>query len=181
MTPSAALLTRRHVVQGQLLDSDDRDVVQTTVQGSCIAACVRDPELGVGGMNHFLLPDTDGDKSGDAARRYGVYAMEVLLNDLLRRGARRERLEAKLFGGARLFDGFRDIGAQNARFARSFLEDEGVQVIGGSVGGEHARRVQYWPVTGRAQQRLVQDARRVRVEEAAAVVAPTDTGDLELF
>jgi hypothetical protein len=75
----------------------------TTVLGSCVAACLRDPVAGVGGMNHFLLPDGAG-AGTDAGRRYGAYAMELLINELIKAGARRERLEAKLFGGGRMFD-----------------------------------------------------------------------------
>jgi len=173
-----------HVIQGEHAVSSDPDVVMTTILGSCVAVCLRDTRAGVGGMNHFLLPD--GKAEGlDESRRYGAYAMELLINDLLRSGGRRERMEAKLFGGARMFGGLSDVGASNAAFAERFLRDEGIPVVGGSLGGFGARRVQYWPVSGRAQQRTVTDTHevaRLRETTVKAPPAPTaDEGDLELF
>ena len=107
MTPDAfrsdpAGAKRLHVVQGEFAVTEDPDVMMGTILGSCVSACMRDPVAGVGGMNHFLLPGeretTDG---GPQSMRYGVQSMELLLNALYRMGARRERLEVKLFGGAR--------------------------------------------------------------------------------
>lgn len=171
-----------HVIQGEFHVSDVPDVVMTTILGSCVAACMRDPVAGVGGMNHFLLPGADGDEG----LRYGVQSMELLVNALLRRGARRERLEVKLFGGARLFDGLSDVGAQNAAFAERFLRDEGLAYAGGSLGGDRPRRIQYWPVGGRARQALLAPAAaKVFATETRAVAAPpkpaADAGALELF
>ena len=178
---------RIHVVQGEYAVSDDPNVMMGTILGSCVAACARDPMAGVGGMNHFLLP---GDKAGDAvgggpqALRYGVQSMELLLNALYRLGARRERLEVKLFGGARVIDGLSDVGQQNAAFAERFLQAEGIALMGGSLRGEQARRVQFWPVSGRVRQMaLVDPGRKVfEAERAKPVAAPaTDDGELELF
>jgi len=172
---------RVHVVQGQYVVTAEPEVVLTTVLGSCIAACIRDPVAGVGGMNHFLLP---GDADSDGLR-YGVNSMELLVNGLLQRGARRDRLVAKLFGGARLMGGFADIGGQNALFAGTFLSDEGIAFAGGSVGGSHPRRVQFWPVSGRTRQAYVGMAEAA--PELAPELAPppqprVDTdGALELF
>lgn len=173
---------RVHVVQGEHHVSSDPDVMLTTILGSCVAVCLRDTETGIGGMNHFLLPE--GKVEGlDEGRRYGAYAMELLINELLRNGARRERMEAKLFGGARMFDGLSDVGASNAAFAEKFLRDEGIPVVGGSLGGVGARRVQYWPTTGRAQQRTVTDTNEVARLKAPPKRAPVveDEGSLELF
>lgn len=173
-----------HVGQGEHHVSADRDVVITTVLGSCIAACIRDPQGGLGGMNHFLLPEGDAGGDTEAARRYGVNAMERLINSLLCAGARRDRLEAKLFGGASLFDRLRNIGAENAAFAHRFLQAEGIAVIGGDTGGHNARRVRFWPATGEAQQRLLADADPgVFVRERTRAVPPpaAGQGDLELF
>ena len=130
-------ITNAHVIQGEFLVSDDPDLMLTTILGSCVAACVRDPVAGVGGMNHFLLPGEDGGEG----LRYGVQSMELLVNALLRRGARRDRLEVKLFGGARLIDGLTDVGSQNAAFAERFVRDEGLQAAGGSLRGQQARRI----------------------------------------
>jgi chemotaxis protein CheD len=181
-----ASVKRIHVVQGEFSVSDDPDVMMGTILGSCVAACVRDPLAGVGGMNHFLLP---GDKDavaggGPQALRYGVQSMELLLNALYRMGARRERLEAKLFGGARVIDGFSDIGQQNAAFAERFLQAEGIPLMGGSLRGDQARRIQFWPVSGRVRQMaLVEPAKQVfEAERAKPAPAPAaNDGELELF
>jgi chemotaxis protein CheD len=173
-----------HVIQGEHAVSNDPDVMMTTILGSCVAVCLRDTQIGIGGMNHFLLPE--GKAEGlDEGRRYGAFAMELLINEILRAGGRRERMEAKLFGGARMFGGLSDVGASNAAFAEKFLRDEGIPVVGGSLGGFGARRVQYWPNSGRAQQRTVTDTNEVaRLREVPVkkpVVEVEDEGDLELF
>lgn len=164
-----------HVIQGSHQLSAELDVCLTTVLGSCVAACLFDPVAGVGGMNHFLL--AEGGK-GDVAMRYGVYAMEVLINDLMKAGARRDNLQAKLFGGAKMFDGLNDVGEANARFARGFLAREGIALVGGSLGGRSARRVEFWPATGRARQREADQP--VGRQEAAPIPAPA-AGAIELF
>jgi chemotaxis protein CheD len=175
-----------HIGQGEHQVSSEPGVVITTILGSCIAACIRDPVSGLGGMNHFLLPEGDAAADSEAGRRYGVNAMERLINSLLAAGARRERLEAKLFGGASMFDRLRNIGGENAAFAHRFLNAEGIVVVGGDTGGDKARRVRYWPATGQAMQRLLTDADpTVFVRERAVAAQPpapaADSGDLELF
>ena len=170
-----------HVIRGEHFVSTDPDMVLATVLGSCVAACIRDPIAGVGGMNHFLLPGASENRR--VAISHGVHAMELLVNDLLRHGARRDRLEAKLFGGARMSDGFSDVGAQNAAFAERFLRDEGIISMGGSLGGERARKVQFWPVSGRGRQLLLGAGAEVFESErkTATRAAPLDGGALELF
>jgi chemotaxis protein CheD len=140
-----------HVVQGECRTSADPNVVLTTTLGSCIAACMHDPVAAIGGMNHFLLPEEQGAEQS-ISMRYGAYAMELLVNGLMRAGARRDRLQTKLFGGGRLSDGLTDIGERNAAFAEEFLAREGLAFTGGSLRGRHARRIQFWPATGRARQ-----------------------------
>lgn len=183
-TLDRAAMRTLHVGQGEHHISAEQDVVITTILGSCIAACIRDPQAGLGGMNHFLLPEGDVGGDPETARRYGVNAMERLINSLLAAGARRDRLEAKLFGGASLFDRLRNIGAENAAFAHRFLQAEGIAVIGGDTGGHKARRVRFWPATGQAQQRLLTDADPGVFVRERVPVAPqpaADHGELELF
>ena len=181
MTATPAESQRVHVGQGEHFVTDDPDVMLTTILGSCVAMCLRDPETGVGGMNHFLLPEGTG-SGADAGRRYGAYAMEVLINDCLKAGARREHLEAKLFGGGRMFDSLKDVGLANADFAERFLRDEGIAVVGGSLRGRGGRRVQYWPASGRALQRAVTDQHvSTAVERPARPMPAADVGALELF
>jgi chemotaxis protein CheD len=170
-----------HVIQGEHYATDDPEVMLTTVLGSCVAVCLRDPEAGVGGMNHFLLPDSD-DAAGGTAVRFGTHAMELLINDILRRGGRRHRFQAKLFGGGRMFAGLSDVGDANASFAERFLRDEGVPVMGGSLRGPRARRVRFWPVSGRALQRFVDDPSQIRdLREIPVRRPPADEGAVELF
>ncbi|WP_417210102.1 chemotaxis protein CheD [Antarctobacter sp.] len=142
-----------NVIQGEYQISDDPEVVLTTVLGSCIAVCMFDATRRIGGLNHFLLPNRDG--GGGASVRYGAYAMELLINGLLRQGAERARLQAKVFGGASMMGNLRDIGASNAAFARQFLSDEGIPCIAESVAGTAARRIRFWPTDGRVRQLLV--------------------------
>jgi len=122
----------------------------STVLGSCVAVCLFDTKAGVGGMNHFLLVGTK--KAGGDDLKYGVNAMELLINHLLRIGAQRHALTAKLFGGARMTDHSRDIGQSNATFARDFLQQEGIQCLSESLGGDKARRLRFTPTTGAARQ-----------------------------
>lgn len=144
---------RVHVIQGEYKVSRDPNVVLSTILGSCVAACIRDPVAGVGGMNHFLLPGSaETMRSGGDATRYGVHLMELLINGLLKEGARRDRLEAKIFGGAKTIATFSNVGEQNAAFAMQFLKDEGIPVVGSSTGGEFGRKLEFWPISGRARQ-----------------------------
>lgn len=138
------------LTQGDTYATGEANEVLTTVLGSCVAACIRDPFANVGGMNHFLLPEGTGEDRN--AVRYGVNAMELLINGLLKRGATRSNLQAKLFGGANVIAGLSDVGTRNAVFAQQYLVNEGIPFIGGSVGGNLPRRVRFWPLTGRAAQ-----------------------------
>ena len=131
------------------------DEAITTVLGSCIAACIRDPAVGIGGMNHFMLPeDKSAGKSswlegpGALSTRYGSYAMESLINELMKLGAHRERMEVKLFGGGRILSSMTDVGRKNIDFARQFLKTEGIAIAAQDVGDVCPRRVVYFPTTG---------------------------------
>lgn len=177
---SAVSERRVHIVQGEYRVSDDPGVVVSTLLGSCVAACIRDPVAGVGGMNHFLLPGEDTRAHDRDAERYGDYLMELLINGLMKQGAHRERLEAKLFGGARMMRGLSDIGNKNAEFAERYLRHEGITLVGKDLGGERGRRVQYWPVSGRARQSYV--AAGSGVVPVEVVKPPPMWGsDVELF
>lgn len=169
--------------------SDDEAI--STVLGSCISACIRDPVAGVGGMNHFMLPDVAGAARGADAtvslpNRYGSYAMEALVNALLRLGARRERLEIKLFGAGRMLAAGSDIGRRNIEFVHQYLRTEGLQAVAEDLGNNHPRRIAYFPANGTVR------VRRLRPLEGNAIAARellylTDIrhrdqgGDIELF
>ena len=138
-----------------------KDEIVATVLGSCISVCMRDPQVGVGGMNHFLLPKNNGGDA-NAGERYGDTAMEVLINGLLKRGARRNHLEAKVFGGARVLSGatMLAIGEGNIKFVNEFLRVEGIPVVSKDVAGTRSRRIHYQPSTGRAWVQHVQPSTR---------------------
>jgi chemotaxis protein CheD len=136
-------------------------------------------------MNHFLLPE--GDSGDRAAMRYGVNAMELLINGVLKKGGSRQRFEAKLFGGANVIAALSDVGSRNVSFAERFLADEGIKSVGGNVGGVSPRRIQFWPVSGRARQLAIATDRRRLVEqelnEARRSGGDTSgsSSDIELF
>lgn len=162
-----------HVLQGENQVSDRPDTMMTTVLGSCVSACLYDPVRRIGGMNHFLLPDG----AGSPDLPHASAAMERLLNALIKQGARRDRIEAKLFGGARMLAGLPDVGRRNGDAALSFLRSEGIALRAQSLGGAQARRVRFWPTTGRAQQLLLDQAQpEIRPPDAAP-----DFGSIELF
>lgn len=180
MTAKAARIV--HVAQGEQAASDRRDTIFATVLGSCVATCLWDPVRGLGGMNHILL--TDANRGWSLSHAHGTNAMELMINALLKAGAERARLRAKLFGGARMFAGLSEIGAANADFVERFCRREGIPCLGRSLGGIRGRRIQFWPVTGRVRQQIVK-APRDGIPEApsAATMAltPTITSDVELF
>jgi chemotaxis protein CheD len=175
---AASAVRKIHIIQGEYHVAHEANVVLSTVLGSCVAACMRDPEAHVGGMNHFLLPGGQSAKPLEA-ERYGAYLMELLINGLLQRGARRDRIEAKLFGGARMVDGLSDIGAQNGAFAKDFLKNEGIRIIAENLGGRHGRRLEYYPLSGRARQILLPTT--PTIEPPKQVVKPVAHGAVELF
>ncbi len=139
-----------------------KDEIVATVLGSCISVCMRDPNVGIGGLNHFLLPKNNGGNDASAGERYGDTAMEVLINGLIKRGGRRGHFEAKVFGGARVLSGatMLAIGDGNIAFVLDFLKREGIPIVSKDVGGTRSRRIHYQPATGRAWVQHVQPSAR---------------------
>lgn len=166
-----------------------RDMLLVTVVGSCVAACLRDPLSGIGGMNHFMLPEV-GDPANllSASARYGSYAMEILINQLLKLGAARGRLEAKVFGGAEVMRNFaaHDAGARNSAFVLDYLQREGIRVVAEDLRGPYPRKVYYFPATGRTLikrlKRMHNNTIVLREEEYGARLKAADmAGEVELF
>lgn len=165
-----------------------RQMVLVTVLGSCIAACLRDPILQIGGMNHFMLPEQGGDSNTilSLSARYGSYAMELLINHLLKMGAQRLRLEAKVFGAGHVLAGFTDVGAQNTDFVLNYLEREKIRLLASDLGGIFPRKVYFFPETGRV---LVRELRHqnndtiIQRERAYSKIMKNIavTGESELF
>lgn len=163
--------------------------VLVTVLGSCVSACVRDIRQGIGGMNHFMLPD-NGDATGPVSEsaRYGAFAMEVLINDLIKHGAKRQFLEAKVFGGGAVMEGLTqaNVGERNSAFVLEFLRVENIKIAAQDLLDVFPRKVYYFPQTGRTlvkKLRTVQnDTIFVREREYRARLRTTHVeGDVELF
>ena len=167
------------------------NMVLTTVLGSCVSACLRDSTSGIGGMNHFMLPDEAGPASRDASAtmNYGAYAMEVLLTELIKAGARRERLEAKVFGGGAVLANMTqlNIGERNADFVLRYLQIEKVRIAAQDLRGNLPRRINFFPMTGRVAVRKLRrqdDALMVQLEEqelAKAMLKEPAHNKIDLF
>jgi chemotaxis protein CheD len=167
-----------------------KDMLIVTVLGSCVSACIRDRVTGIGGMNHFMLPDSgsDSDSPVSASMRYGTYAMEILINDLLKAGARRENLEAKVFGGGHVLRGFIaiNVGERNAQFVREYLRAENIRVVAEDLNDIHPRKVYFFPRSGKV---LVKKLKQLnnntlvnREQDYASRLQTTPVvGDIELF
>ena len=167
-----------------------RDMLLVTVLGSCVAACIRDRTSGVGGMNHFMLPDSGQDQNNplSSSARYGTYAMEMLINQIIKLGAKRQNLEAKLFGGGNVLGGFTvtNIGERNAKFALDYLATEGIQVVAQDLLDIHPRKVYYFPATGKVMikklKRVHNDTIVERENEYNSRLSYSKIeGDIELF
>ncbi len=163
-----------HVMQGKLRLSEGPDDVLVSILGSCVAACVRDPIMRIGGMNHFLLPGADPRDSSNV--RYGARSMEELVNALLRKGAEKRRLEVWLFGGADVLGGKTSIGSANARFAMDFVREESFRLRGHDLGGKQGRRLRFHPYSAEYEVSHMQDA---SVENPTPVKPRTP--EIELF
>ncbi len=171
--------------------TSSQDEILATVLGSCVSVCIRDPFLGLGGLNHFLLPFNTENSAADphhAAERYGDTAMEVLLNGVFKKGARRGHLEAKIFGGARVLPGKSAlmIGDGNIEFVLAFMAREGIPILSKDVGGTASRRIHYQPASGRAWvQHLETSSSRESSREEMAYLDQLKTkpvaGDMEIF
>ena len=136
------------ITQGEFAVSGERDCMISTILGSCVATCLWDTTRRVGGMNHVLVARSkSGPIQSDAA---GVNAMELVINALIRLGADRASLRAKVFGGAKMISGLSDIGQENGHFMLDFLEREGIPCVGQSLGGTMARQIRFYPAEGRA-------------------------------
>ncbi len=169
----------------------DHDMLIVTVLGSCVSACIRDKKTGIGGMNHFMLPDSakaDKDNPVSESMRYGTYAMEVLINELLRNGAKRENLEAKIFGGGNVLRSFttNNVGERNAAFVKKFLKDENILVTSEDLLDIYPRKVYYFPKTGRVLVKKLKQLNNytlVKREEAYSSKLKTNDvgGEVDLF
>jgi len=170
------------------LHASREPVIMDTVLGSCIATCMYDPVLGIGGMNHFMLPEGI-DPNNPTSARYGVNAMELLISEVMKLGGQRRRFQVKIFGGGhvlRIRETIDGIPQQNIDFARSFLSDEQIPVVSEDVGGYHARRVLFNPNNGKAyvKQLGTSEAKGTAEEEMVYLISlkrQKKDGDVTLF
>lgn len=169
-----------NVAQGDYYVSSKEDICLTTLLGSCVATCIWDKRQRIGGINHYLLPGSGNSDQGFL--RYGVNAMELLINGLLKVGCHKLDLQAKVFGGAQMLNTISQIGAENGKFACDYLNAEGIDVVGGSLGGKRGRKIRFFPTTGRVQHRFMEINDNAFAVEANVTAMPKKSGgDLELF
>lgn len=177
------------ILPGEFYVTQHEEMI-TTVLGSCVSACIRDPARGIGGMNHFMLPlhkDQHWD-AGDVfsmATRYGNFAMEHLINELLKYGARKNKLEAKVFGGGKIINAMTDIGESNADFVRHFLQLEKIPIAAEDLGGINPRKVLYFPKTGKVRVRKLQHLHNDTIEKREVSylheIEKPVAGEIDLF
>ena len=176
------------ILPGEFYVTRSDEAVITSL-GSCVSACIRDRVYGIGGMNHFMLPEAGGGSvvhAGDLteAARYGSFAMEQLINEILKAGGRRENLEIKLAGGGRVLANMStDIGGKNIRFVQEYLDNEGLGVVGSDLGGTWPRRVVYFPATGKVKVKKLRSQEVISQERTYQdrISHQHIEGDIELF
>ena len=180
------------ILPGEYYVTQENELI-TTVLGSCVSACIRDREMGIGGMNHFMLPITTSEKlkkGSEAivgqATRYGNYAMEHLINTILSNGGKRKNLELKVFGGGKIIPTLTDVGIKNIDFVLDYIEQEGLNLLSHDLGDIYPRKIIYFPQTGKVRMKKIQDLHNdtiaQREEQYLSVLknAPIE-GEVELF
>jgi chemotaxis protein CheD len=173
---------------GEFYVTKKSDEVLVTVLGSCVSACIRDPIAGIGGMNHFMLPHHESGHWGvdSKSARFGNFAMEKLINELIKSGCSRERMEVKVFGGGNVTDTTNAVGSDNAEFVLRYLDAEGLRCAAQDLGGSLPRRIHYYPATGRVVRKLLgtSDTYAVSREESDysnRLLAQKSSGEIQLF
>jgi len=165
----------------------------TTVLGSCISACIRDTVTGIGGMNHFMLPETNKHKLSAGAEavvgnatRYGNYAMEHLSNMILANGGKRKNLEVKVFGGGKIIPTLGDVGLNNINFVLEYIDTEALKLVSQDLGDIYPRKVIYFPKTGKVRMKKIKDLHNETIasrekQYRSSIKDVTVESDVELF
>jgi chemotaxis protein CheD len=176
------------VFPGEFYLTKETNEVLVTVLGSCVSACIRDPVAGIGGMNHFMLPQHGSGAWGNDLKstRFGNFAMEKLLNELIKAGCVRERMEIKVFGGGNVTDTSNAVGSDNAEFILAYLRAEGLRSAATDLGGTLPRRIHYYPATGRVVRRLLGVSERYSIDReendyGSRLQQQQPAGEIELF
>ena len=172
------------LMPGEFYISRNKEMI-TTVLGSCVSACIYDPNLKIGGMNHFMLPEK-GASAADESARYGIFAMETLINELMKCGCQKKDLKVKLFGGGQIIQNMSDVGRKNILFAKNFLFAEGMRLEASDLGLIFPRKVNFFPHTGKAMVKRLRSLHNDTIEQrekqyAASLRQEEITGDIELF
>ncbi len=178
------------VQPGEYYLTKEEEII-STVLGSCVSACVRDPMVGVGGLNHFMLPTGHGEGSWSTttaagANRYGNFAMEHMINDIINAGGRREHLEFKVFGGGRMIQGMADVGKRNVAFIKEYRATEGFKIVAEDLGSVYPRKLLFSPISGRVRVKKLRALLTATIAERDIEYEQTLTrkpisGDVELF
>lgn len=186
----------REMVAAKILPGEfyvtTQDEIIVTVLGSCVSACIRDPIFGIGGMNHFMLPlqgheASAWDQKGlGLATRYGNFAMEHLVNEILKNGGMRKNLEVKVFGGGKIISQMTDIGDKNIRFVLNYIKTEGLTLLNQDLGDLFPRKVQYHPQSGKVRikklRSLHNDTISAREREYMREISSSkQEGEIDLF
>jgi chemotaxis protein CheD len=185
---AATALWMMKVFPGEFYITREANEVLVTVLGSCVSACIRDPVIGVGGMNHFMLPQHGSGAWGNDLKstRFGNFAMEKLINELIKAGCVRERMEIKVFGGGNVTDSSNAVGSENAEFILTYLKAEGLRCAASDLGGTLPRRIHYYPSTGRVVRRLLGVSERYSIDReehdyGSRLQQQQPAGEIELF
>ena len=179
------------VLPGEYYVTTHKELIVTTL-GSCISACIRDIKFGIGGMNHFMLPRKDAGSTTwkssrlSLANRYGTYAMENLINDILKNGGDRKNLEVKIFGGGKILAQMTDIGKRNIEFIIDYIDLEGLQLVAKDIGNIYPRKVIYNPISGKVKVKKLRSLQNDTIVERESqyldeIHTKPDSGDIELF
>lgn len=173
------------LLPGEFYVSKQEEMI-TTVLGSCVSACIYDSTSGYGGMNHFMLPGNEGTEGSDESARYGLFAMENLINEILKCGTKKSNLKAKLFGGGQIIKNMTDIGRKNVHFAKTFLFAEGIQLESSDLGLAYPRKVNFFPHTGKVMVKRLKALHNPSVEKRErqymnSINKSDNSGEIELF
>lgn len=189
--PSNQIVTAK-LLPGEYYVTNGDEMI-TTVLGSCVSACIRDTVSGVGGMNHFMLPETShsrihnrGESVVGNATRYGNFAMEHLINIILKNGGKRKNLEVKLFGGGKIIATLSDVGNRNIEFVLNYVDTEALKLVSHDLGDIYPRKVNYYPHTGKVRMKKIKDLHndtivlREKMYSSSIKDTPVE-GSIELF
>ncbi|WP_462157032.1 chemoreceptor glutamine deamidase CheD [Pseudoalteromonas sp. GB56] len=183
----------RHKVMAKVLPGEfyvtKQDELISTVLGSCISACIYDPVMGIGGMNHFMLPTSlkfDEIDPDNTDCRYGNWAMEILLNEIIKNGGSRKNLKVKLFGGGKIIRAMTDVGVGNIRFANAYVKEEGLNLVAHDVGGPWPRKIIFHPESGSVKMKKLQTMHNDTIQKRELkylhdIETQETSTDIELF